>query len=140
MPRISVGSDNFQIAIRDFTTSVRENIRLSVISLATEIYRELQLTTPVLTGVAEVNWRVSLDGANDASWLFSSPRVRPPRQVYGEDESSVILGYEPGETITIYNNVPYLGLLNDGSSSKAPAGFVELAVATAVANFNIGLL
>ncbi len=30
---------------------------------------------------------------------------------------------------TIYNNLPYIGRLNDGSSTQAPAKFVDLAVA-----------
>lgn len=70
--------------------------------------------TPVLTGLAQSNWQVTLDApAEGIVAIGSRPTVPlPSRQ----------------QTIYITNNVPYIEFLNEGSSSKAPAGFVEAAI------------
>lgn len=87
------------------------------------------LATPVDTGRARANWQVGLGGpiteeimeedktgAATISRNNSRLAVRRPRQI-----------------IFLSNNVDYINELNRGSSSQAPANFVELAVAAGAA-------
>lgn len=92
--------------------------------VAVAINQVVVLATPVDTGRARANWLVGL----------SNPVTEEVEQ---EDPSGVstiaqgnarILTRRRGQTIFISNNVEYINKLNEGSSSQAPAGFVELAV------------
>ena len=87
------------------------------------------LATPVDTGRARGNWQIGLGtpvrretDANDRSGQETITR-----------NSRRVAARVPGQTIFISNNVPYIVELNAGSSSQAPAGFVEEAVQAAVA-------
>ena len=52
---------------------------------------------------------------------------------------AVLVGYKIGQRVIINNNVPYIVRLNTGSSTQAPAGFVEKAVQAAVRKSQEGL-
>lgn len=96
------------------------------------------LVTPVKTGRARANWRTLLyKPGNVLYW--------PPNNIPGSgkpaspeegaqralDEAHETLGAYTGgrRSIWIANNVPYIRDLNRGTSSQAPAGFIEAAVA-----------
>ncbi len=85
--------------------------------------------TPVDTGHARANWQVGID----------APITE---EIEEEDQSGAatiarnagtIRGSTPQRSIILSNNVPYINRLNEGSSAQAPAMFVQLAVADAVA-------
>lgn len=94
--------------------------------------------TPVDTGKARSNWLVSL-GSEDSEVI----EPHSPGSHLGVNESrnleatlaaarSAVEARTPGQDVIVQNNVPYIGLLNEGSSSQAPAAFVESAVQRAV--------
>ena len=90
---------------------------------ATEvIHGALVLGTPVLTGKARSNWLVGTSGPPQG--------VFEPRSEVAtiEDGQSVIRNSRKADRFEIVNNVGYIGLLNSGSSRKAPAGFVQKAI------------
>ncbi len=83
--------------------------------------------TPVDTGRARANWH---SGATDND----EPIFK------GEDKTGSVSiqrivkaanAKKPRQSIFLYNNLPYIGRLNAGSSDQAPAGFVEKAIAKA---------
>lgn len=80
-------------------------------------------------GRARANWTVGLGEA--------PAEVKDTTDANGAGTinagKAVIAGAVKGPVeIHIVNNVPYIVPLNDGHSKQAPAGFVELAVTTAV--------
>lgn len=97
------------------------------------IIRDLLFSTPVDTSEAVSNYFATLSSV--------TARVIPPR-VEGKGGSSreasinaalaqalsEIDKAQPGTPIYITNHVEHLVYLNDGTSSQAPAGFVEAAV------------
>ncbi len=100
--------------------------------VALAIVNELAHTTPADVSTAASNWIVTL----------TKPSVKLlPAYVAGEDGSTqlasakatvaaarlVLKSKQPGHAIYITNNVPYLKYLNNGSSDKAPSGFIERA-------------
>lgn len=80
--------------------------------------------TPMDTGRAAGNWFVD---------AFSPPKKvdegRRSAVAMRENESRIeSVKSIPWPTIYISNNLPYIGRLNDGYSTKAPAKFVETSL------------
>lgn len=97
--------------------------------VALDIYARLQSKTPVDTGRARAGWSVSTAGA---SYYNKVTREAPAGWKKGDSpyyplpKAPVISPGAP--VIYIYNNVDYIGMLNDGKSTQAPAMFVETTV------------
>ena len=77
--------------------------------------------TPVDTSLAVSNWRV---GINSSPVGIVAPHGREATRTIAKAE---IATYQGGGQIVIVNNVEYIGMLNIGSSSQDPGGFIEAA-------------
>ena len=102
-----------------------------VISVTRRMTLNLRGATPKKTGFAASNWIPSL-GANNG--IAGSKRmVSFSAQNAGLSE---IRSYRITRTEAprVTNSVAYIDLLNSGSSLQAPAGFVERAIADAIAS------
>lgn len=116
---------------------VDERTNKVIIATALRIHEKLRsnppVGTPVDTGWASNNWTMSVDRPDD---------VVPPTP---RGDFSFLPTFEPGNaaalkfdikknrSIFIQNNVPYIKPLNEGWSAQSPAGFVEVAVDSSVA-------
>ena len=112
---------------------LNEAIQRIVISISTNVTAELIDNTPVDTGWARANW-VPQIGAPFAgnSRVLSDDERRSAVGGQRSRQSSAVSGlfnYNVTQgAIFITNNVPYIVRLNEGSSQKAPAGFVQQAI------------
>jgi hypothetical protein len=122
--------------IGELRDAVAEEKRLSAIA----ILRAIVLATPVgnpslwlnpdaappgyVGGTARANWQVSIDAATNV--VIDDPD--PSGSATIQQGTQVAGGAQIGQTVWIVNNLPYIGRLNDGHSTQAPAGFVEAAV------------
>lgn len=110
---------------------------------ATNITGELISNTPVDTGWARANWVPSLGTPFTGN---SEPQSRRPRasqvaQAAARQSTglSEVLAYTLAvDRVFISNNVPYIQLLNDGSSAQAPAMFVQDAIRTGLTRLGGG--
>ncbi len=109
-----------------------ENVDAGFRAVAIVVDQAVVLATPVDTGRARSNWRVS-SGSPDtavrepyASGTGGSSGAQNAAAAI--DHGKAVVQADRSGTIYISNNLPYIGALNDGSSAQAPAGFVELAV------------
>lgn len=93
-------------------------------------------TTPVDTGWARANWVPSiglpiddnLSGVTPTAELASSAGARQQGALAGVAARYTLrMG-----SVFISNNVPYIVRLNEGSSTQAPAAFVQAAIRKAV--------
>lgn len=102
-----------------------------VAKLTLDITANLIEDTPVDTGWARANWVPSI-GRPTRGVEGSRENVTRSRQEAGQAR---VLGFDIRRTGIVYvtNNVPYIEALNDGSSSQAPAGFVETDIDRAAA-------
>ena len=108
-----------------------------VVKITLDVTANLIEATPVDTGWAQANWVPSV-GKRSRRRARSFPGRTPSafvqaavaKQSVGQAQAA---GYklERGR-VFVSNNVPYILRLNDGSSQKAPAGFVQRAVRKAV--------
>lgn len=109
--------------------SLTRHVEKAAKAVILAIDANLKKATPVDTGWARANWIPSIgdpvlvpDGAPTA--------VSTSAQAAGEAQ---VLSYKLGNgALWISNNVPYIRFLNYGTSSQAPSGFVEVAIATAI--------
>lgn len=110
--------------------------------LAPRVLQALTSATPVDTGFARSRWTPSVGpppATPVANLQSREARVASARAFLAANQARVqriAIGRAPGE-IYISNRVPYIGSLNAGSSSQAPARFVERAVASALRNFRV---
>lgn len=106
--------------------------------LAGRIYSGVILKTPVLTGHARHNWMPTVGGplteelegvfgGDTTGDAFTGTEVTKMVRVQKELQSLPL-----GEAVYISNNVPYIELLEHGSSNKAPDGMVEISVMEAL--------
>jgi hypothetical protein len=106
--------------------------------LVLEATSNLIEATPVDTGWARANWVPSIGGPkfgpttpSDRSRRQSATTSQKGSQQAGI--ASVAAGYTLSRgVVSIGNGVPYISVLNGGSSRKAPAAFVQGAILKAV--------
>ena len=104
------------------------------IDVANAIVADLAYTTPVDTSNALSNWIVTLDSPATHEISPHVPGVLGSTQPQSAAETvslakATLQNKKPGQPIFITNNAPYIRYLDEGSSSQAPAGFVERTVA-----------
>ncbi len=107
-----------------------------VTKLTLDVTANLIETTPVDTGWARANWLPSIGQPT----IKDLPRTKPgdSQAVAGavaeqNGATARLLAYTLKEgRVFVTNNVPYILSLNDGTSKKAPPGFVQQAIARAV--------
>lgn len=124
----------FARRIRALARRMPDNVDKIVKQAAIAVDQAVVLATPVDTGRARGGWQVGLGGPSteDLGLLDQSGAAAIARN------NGAILTRRLGQDIFISNNVEYIGFLNEGSSSQAPAGFVELAVQAGVAAVKSG--
>ncbi len=114
-----------RLAEREIPAAVAEASR----GLAREVLEGVVARTPVRTGRARANWRVGLarpsEGTLDAT-------DREGRATVARGAAAIALA-RPFEAIWIANNLPYIGVLEHGSSKQAPRGIVAATLASLAA-------
>lgn len=115
---------------RGITNELVKFTSRQVIAVTGRATRNLRDRTPRKTGYAASNWVPSLGGTAVGPY-GSKQQVDFSRQVAGLAE---IRSYRITRTAApiIVNAVPYIGLLNSGSSVQAPPLFVEGAISDAI--------
>lgn len=126
-------------------TDSRKQIRVIVGDLngfATRIVKRLALNlnvnliedTPVDTGWARANWVLNIGSAFEgtAGSRSQAELGQLDKGVQETGAAKVATQYVLGPEIYSSNNVPYITRLNDGSSAKAPAAFVQAAILRAI--------
>lgn len=124
---------NLSKRLRERAGKLNEQANRLAIQCAETIVGDLVQVTPVDTSQALSNWQVDLGKPVDSSIPPYFPGELGSTQGASSAEALaaarvVLHNKKPGETIYISNVLRYINRLNEGSSSQAPAGFVERAV------------
>lgn len=108
-------------------------------AVAARLAYELHGATPVDTGYAQSNWVVSIGSPNtsQAGARAASHREAAIDDARFYDSLALLVSWDLVSPVYITNNVEYIGRLNDGWSAQAPAGFIELALARAMAQSEV---
>jgi len=122
------------------------NVSKTVRKAALAATNEVVLRTPVKTGRARINWKLSVrrpkTGVKEGP---GTAKVDTNRQVASAEAlinaSNAVKGWKVGMgTIFIANAVSYIGDLDKGTSAQARAGMTMFAVASARAVLRKGRL
>ena len=109
-------------SLEGFTEKLVSRLALNITAL-------LISDTPVDTGWARANWVPSVGSPRERTAgtreAAEDGRIDLGPQTTGQLEVST---YKLGSDVFISNNVPYIGRLNAGSSSQAPAAFIQSAI------------
>ena len=119
---------NFARRMRQIAREFEEGSNRAIIEAAVRADQLLVLGTPVDTGRARANWQVNIG----SPILAQLEQEDPSGTETISRNTARIRSRRSEQSIFISNNVPYIVRLNEGSSSQAPAMFIQTAVATAV--------
>lgn len=105
----------------------------AAVEVAKTILADVTVRTPVDTSKAASNWQASISEPVNSEIDAYNPGVAGSTAQSSVDEAyragvSVMQAKKSGESIFISNVTQYIEYLNRGSSTQAPAGFVERAV------------
>ncbi len=133
---MTIPIERLEVRLGRAATNVERAIQGVVQIVFEEVGSQVVRRTPVDTGFARANWRPTRN----------SPSTRPVTALDPTGSATiariaaVARSYRLGDTLYNVNRAPYIGLLNQGRSPQAPAGFVGSAVssgtALAVTRFN----
>ena len=131
----------FNAGLDDFADNeVPEFVEMAVRRVAFAIDRALVMSTPV--GNPDLWKRPApkgyVGGRARANWI---PTLNTPSQVPSERKDKqgsatiallapVTQNYRLGDTLWLSNSLPYIVRLNEGHSTQAPSGYVEMAIET----------
>jgi hypothetical protein len=115
--------DQFANNLQKLVAKIPQRSGEVIQEVAQRTHAALVIGTPVKTGKARSNWQAGLDGRVPSGTL--APTSQGGALAAGEQQ---IYAKVSPKSIALVNNVDYVDNLNAGSSSQAPAGFVEAAV------------
>lgn len=108
----------------------------AITKITFDVVANLTENTPVDTGWARANWVPAIGSPVTKDLSGVRPTEQNASSAAAEQQSAlghVLTGYRLARgKVFISNNVPYIVRLNEGSSKKAPAGFVQAAIRKAV--------
>jgi hypothetical protein len=122
-----VTARQFALEIDSELDDCLDELRTVVRKIALEALSRITNRTPVDTGRARGNWFVQIGDAG----VEVSTTVDKNGGVTISRGAAVVATYKNERgfpQIVIYNNLPYIGRLEDGYSNQAPTGMVEVTV------------
>lgn len=108
----------------EFQAEVTSELELRVRELVKKIFEGIVERTPVDSGSLRASWRVAI-GNMDTSVTVqqtNNPPLGPPSFSLGE--------FKVGDLIFISNSLPYVWIVEYGSSQQAPQGMVRVTLAS----------
>lgn len=122
---------SFSIRVRNVANRVNGNADKIVRATLLAASATVVLRTPVLTGRARGNWQPKM-GKPAVGTLPEPANPGEGANAALQRAQAVAAAYKGGAELSLTNNLPYIADLNRGSSTQAPANFVQAAVMVAV--------
>ena len=115
---------DFETSVRRFTEQARAKAERNLRRVCMKALEKIVTRTPVLTGTARGNWRVSF---GEPVRTFDLSLTDPAGNRTISVGSSLIEGRARlGQRVNICNSAPYILRLERGYSRQAPAGMVHI--------------
>lgn len=129
--------NEFDRELKVFAQIIVPNAHLNVVKkVATEALRRVVNKTPVDTGRARSNWMTALNTIPSETVELTADLSREQASAVSINRGlNVIDSAQPFTTISIANNLPYIGVLEYGGSKQAPEGMVRVTLAELEAMF-----
>jgi hypothetical protein len=111
----------FALQLDDFARRVGLSGTTVAKRVAFDVFARIVRKTPVDKGRARASWTISVNNADRT--------VQPDGQASYPVPQVGALNVQPGDSIWISNNLPYIVKLEEGHSQQAPAGMVAVSLA-----------
>ncbi len=121
--------------VRAIVRSLTRLAERAIVKITLDVTANLVETTPVDTGWARANWVPAIGRPFEVDLRDVPPTSQNAASARSTQQSAMtsMVGYKLRRgRVFVSNNVPYVPRLNDGSSKKEPAGFVQRAIRKAV--------
>lgn len=116
----------FVSTIRQWEVATQKRMETVVKDTAMEVFSNIVMLTPVLTGRARCNWNMSVDVPDHTTTKNVDPAGE---QTISRARSVLQSTYKSGKSIRISNSLHYIRRLEYGWSRKAPNGMVRITAA-----------
>lgn len=118
----------------EIAQELKKVIENTVTDLSINMTAELIEKTPVDLGWARANWVPAIGRPGDSSDVNTPAQEQITSQKAKQQQAiGQLTSYQLGNgPVFISNNVPYISVLNNGSSTQAPKGYVQRAIADGV--------
>lgn len=119
--------------LNNMNKQIKEDTNNKAIDFALDLLDELVENTPVDTSKAVSNWQVSIISPEtreiDAHILGSRGSSKDMSiEIVKMEAKNTLSAKKAGDSIFITNNADYIADLNNGTSTQAPAGFIEASI------------
>lgn len=115
--------ESFALELRDFNKIAKKDATKALRRVGLKAVEDIVVRTPVLTGCARANWRVSF-GALSREVDLNARDVNGAATI--TKAQAKISSAELGTAVYIENSVPYIQALENGWSRQAAQGMVEI--------------
>ena len=122
-----VNSKQFFKQLDNYEDNLERAVERIIRKVTKYLFNQITARTPVNTGYARRNWRFTVYKPT------TNPLPRPRANRYDPPRPLLLTKIKFGDTITIYNNTPYIEYLENGSSQQAPSGMVAISMLEAEA-------
>ncbi|WLY87193.1 hypothetical protein [Vibrio phage vB_VibM_83AMN] len=116
--------------LANLTARLPENMNELKREVAMQVQRDLIHVTPVKSGMARTNWRISTTPVGAVIPAPASPQAGVVDAI--AQGQLAVRNSRPNTDIYVFNYAPYIGKLNRGWSVQAPANFVRQALEATV--------
>ncbi len=126
---VNVDLKQLDVDIEKWSNDMGIEVNLVIKKLAFDMFSDIVQATPVLTGRAKNNWNISVGSVDESITEEGgdSATIESNQKSKAKEALAEITTFPP-TLIVISNSLPYITELNEGSSTQAPAGFVERAI------------
>lgn len=133
---------SFRRALRnEYRVNLPKLVNEVVVQLVNRTYDGVVTYTPVLTGRARVSWMLTT-GTPGTGMVDPEQRIREPGHwiaetgipLTAEEQATLskvtaaVRASKIGTVVYLVNHQPYINVLEDGWSGKAPAGMVQVTI------------
>lgn len=121
---------SFSVDLSKWIEKTKIDMNVVIRKIALDLFSRIVLKTPVRTGRARMNWHVSIGQIRDELIdLKGEYSAAGSQQKAIAGATTKILSYSNAElAIFILNNLPYIEVLEEGSSIQAPNGMVKITL------------
>ena len=124
--------------MRDIAEKLGGEVGDVIRAVAREILYGVVDKTPWRTGTAKANWYVSFGGPGPEYSKYDVGSGTAASIAKGRFQRIRRDSVRAGDELSVYNNTPYIGELEEGSSQQAPNGMVALTMLEVELKLNSG--
>lgn len=121
--------ENYILDLDKFSKLMEINLQTVIKRTALSLFTNIVRRTPVDTGIARASWVIGVNAyASPANLAEGGKLSESEATAKSMDRAKALNVSSPYSLVIISNYMPYIGMLEKGSSTQAPNGMVRLSI------------